>query len=378
MKKILMVAGETSADLYGSYLIAALKERSKEPLTIFGLGGPQMKSAGMTLITDFTKESGTGLAPLRRFSQIARTFRQLISHIKNERPDVAVLMDLPDFNLRLAKEIKRLRIPVVYYISPQIWAWRAGRIKTIAKVVDKMLVIFEFEKELYEKYNIPVVFVGHPLLDVIKELGNNKSEIRSKLGIKINGLVIGLLPGSRKSEFTRHFPIMLKSAELIKHKFPDTVFTLARAPQITDRLVHKYLNKTTLRIKSYYNQTYEIMQASDLLIAASGTATVESAIFGTPIVVIYKVSVITASILGPLIKTPYYAMVNIIAGKEIVPELMQTNAKPKRIANEVIRLIETGHLKQISNELLKVREKLGLPGASHRATDEILKLININ
>jgi len=379
MKKILLVAGETSTDLYGAYLISALKERTKEPVDIFGLGGPRMGSAGMRVIRDFTKEAGTGLDPLTRFTYFARTFRQLVSYIKKERPDVAVLMDLPDFNLRLAKEIKRLHIPIVYYISPQVWAWRSSRIKTIAKLVDKMLVIFEFEKDLYAKYNIPVVFVGHPLLDVIGEIRNPtpnqvRGEIRNRLGIKQARLVIGLLPGSRKSEFIRHFPIMLKSAGLIRDKFSDAVFVLACAPQVTDRLVNQYLNKTDMKIHTYFNQTYNVMQASDLLITASGTATVESAIFGTPLVVIYKVSIVTASILGPLIKTPYYAMVNIIAGKKIVPELMQSEANPKRIANEVIRLIEGTHLKQVSDELLMVRERLGTRGASQRAADEIIKL----
>jgi lipid-A-disaccharide synthase len=376
MKNILLIAGEASADLYGSFLISSLKEQSKEELYFSGLGGDKMQSAGMHILYDFTKEAGTGLDPLKRLTQFARIFRQIINYAKNNKPDVAVLIDLPDFNIRLAKHLKRLSIPVVYYISPQVWAWRKGRIKTIAKVVDKMLVIFDFEKPLYEKYNIPVTFVGHPLLDVIKDPGYKKIEARKNLGIPHDALAIGFLPGSRKSEFTRHFPIMLKAAELISRKNPSAIFVLACAPQITKELIDKCSNKTSIKFNSYFNQTYDVMRSSDLMLTASGTATVEAAIFSTPIIVIYKVSFITASILGPLIKTPYYAMVNIIAHKKIVPELMQSQATPENIAKEVMIFLEGDNLKNISSELLKVRGKLGFPGASQRTALEILKLIN--
>jgi len=376
MKHILLIAGETSADLYGSFLISALKEQSKEKLYISGLGGKRMASAGMHILHDFTQEAGTGLDPLKRFSHFARIFRQIINYAKTKKPDAAVLIDLPDFNIRLAKYLKQLHIPVVYYISPQVWAWRKGRIKTISKVVDRMLVIFDFEKPLYEKHNIPVIFVGHPLLDVIKNPEHSKMEARKKLGIKPDALVIGFLPGSRRTEFTRHFPIMLKAADLISRKKHDARFALACAPQINKELAGKYLNKASVKIDSYFNQTYDVMLASDLMITASGTATVEAAIFTTPIIVIYKVSFITASILGPLIKTPYYAMVNIIAGKKIVPELMQSKATPENISNEAIRFLEGDNLKNTAAELRKIREKLGTPGASQRAATEILKTIN--
>lgn len=371
-----MIAGEASGDLYGSRLIDALKAQSKESLHIFGVGGAKMVSAGMKPIADLSGDSGTGLDPLKKFSLFARVFRRVVIMAKNEKPDIAVLIDLPDFNLRLAKELKRLNIKVVYYISPQIWAWRAGRIKTIVKYVDKMLVIFGFEENIYKKAKIPVTFVGHPLLDILEDAKTDKKDAKGKLGFKIDELIISLLPGSRKNEVKRHLPIMLKAAGSVKKEFPDAKFIIGCAPDITGTMIEKHTNKAEdkFEVKPVFNRTYEVMQASDLLITASGTATVEAAIFGTPMIVIYKVSLITASIFGPLIKTPYYAMVNLIGGKRLVPELMQSKANPDNLAKEAIRLLKNNNLKEMSQELSAIRGKLGMQGASKKAAEEILKL----
>jgi lipid-A-disaccharide synthase len=385
MKKILMVAGEASGDLYGARLINALMEQSKESLYVFGVGGAKMFSAGLKPIADLSGDSGTGLDPLKKFSLFARVFRRIVIIAKNEKPDIAVMIDLPDFNLRLAKELKRLNIKVVYYISPQVWAWRGGRIKTIAKYVDKMLVIFGFEEALYKKANIPVAFVGHPLLDILEEAKTDKKTAKEKLGFKEMDLIIGLLPGSRKNEVARHLPIMLKAGGLIRKQLPDIKFVIGCAPDITNKMIETYNDKVNpdtkcrdvamLRAKPVFNRTYEVMQGSDLLITASGTATVEAAIFNTPMIVIYKVSLVTASIFGPLIKTPYYAMVNLIAGKRIVPELMQSKANPDNLAKEAIRLLKNENLKEMAQELSTIRGKLGVRGASKKAAEEILGLL---
>jgi len=370
MKKILLVAGEASADLYGSYLVKELQVLDKG-LCFFGLGGPRMRSSGVELFYDLTSEAAAGLDPLVKFGRFARIFRQLTSHIKKDKPDIAVLIDFPDFNLRLARVLKQYRIPVIYYISPQVWAWRKGRIKTIARLVTKMLVIFEFETTLYQKYGVPVEFVGHPLMDVISKIRNPKSEIRNQLGLREDGLIIGLLPGSRVGEFRRHFPILIKAIDLIKKELPGVQFILAAAPKITSDLIEKYLPAQPPPLHIVSGKTYEVMQASDLLITASGTATVEAAIFGTPMIVIYKVSPLTAWAFGPLIKTPYYAMVNIIAGKKVVPELIQKAATPQKIAAESLTLLREERLKEIQTELEMVRSKLGSAGASRRTAEII-------
>lgn len=372
MKKILIVAGETSGDLHGANLVKALLEKDKD-LRVIGLGGPRMQEAGVELLTDLTQYATAGLDPLRYFNKFTQIFRQLVGRTKKERPDLVVLIDFPDFNLRFARQVKLLKIPIVYYISPQVWAWRRSRIKTIARLVDKMLVIFEFEKELYERHKVPVEFVGHPLMDIIGEARSERREVRSQLRIKQDGLVIGFLPGSRVSEFRRHLPIMLQSAQLIQIGKP--VFLLACAANIPTQLVQQLTSNVPIQPHIYHDRTYEVMQASDLLITSSGTATLEAGIFATPMIVMYKVSLLTACLFGPLIKTPYYAMINIVAGKKVVPELIQRAARPENIASEVIRMIRENRLPEIAQELRQVRDRLGPPGASHHAAEEILKLV---
>ncbi|MEK7449163.1 MAG: lipid-A-disaccharide synthase, partial [Planctomycetota bacterium] len=380
------VAGETSADLHGANLVLSLKKLAGEkklPLPgIMGLGGPQMQSAGVEIFHDLTQLASAGLDPLRHFNKFAQIFRQLITRVRKEKPALAVLIDFPDFNLRLAKKLKESGIPVIYYISPQIWAWRPGRIKTIARVVDKMLVIFEFEKKLYQKYHIPVEFVGHPLLDVIAEVSNQKLEVRKRLNLKENDFIIGLLPGSRENEVKRHLPEMLKAGKILLEKWStgitgnrtnaQPVFIIAAAPKISPSLIKRLISNFPLPAHIYYNQPYEVMQASNLLMTSSGTATVEAAIFGIPMVVMYKVSFLTALAFKPLIKTPYYSMVNILAGKKVVPEFIQQEARAEKIAAAALEMIQKNRLPQISGELIKIRQSLGSPGASTRAAEVIL------
>ena len=381
-KKILIVAGEASSDLHGSNLVRALKEkcRSKKMpcLKVIGLGGPRMQAAGVELLYDLTRLASAGLDPLRNFNKFTQIFRQVVSNARQEKPDLAVLIDFPDFNLRLAAKLKEQNIPIIYYISPQIWAWRPGRIKTIARLIDKMLVIFEFEEKLYQKHKIPVEFVGHPLLDVIRtEVRRQKSEVRKQLRLKKDDFVMGLLPGSRETEIKRHLPVMLESARLIKkdwHK-KQMVFSIAAAPKISPALIKRLTSNFNLPCKIYYNQSYDVIQASDLVITSSGTATIEAAIFGTPMIVIYKVSLLTALAFSPLIKTSFYAMANIIAGKKVVPELIQRQARPEKIAAAVLQILQQDQLPQISRELDTVRRRLGSAGASTRAATAILNFL---
>ena len=375
MKKIMIVAGETSADMHGANLITALKSISKEELKIFGLGGQKMRQVGAELLTDITAYSGTGLDPLHNLSRFSEIFRQLVHAARSQRPDLAVLIDFPDFNLRLAKKLKPYGIKIVYYISPQVWAWRATRINTIRKYVDKMLVLFEFEKEFYKRHNMEVEWVGHPLLDVIKPPTMTKQEIRQSLGLPGFGLIIGILPGSRLSEFSRHFPVIAKALPLIKSSQP-VKYIMGAAPNISQKIINEHMPaKDKPEITVYYSRTYDVIRAADLLIAVSGTVTLESAIMGTPMVVIYKVSLMTELILAPLVKIKKYSIVNIVAGREIVPELIQRKASSRRIADTVMELIKPDRLAEIRQGLTEVNQKLGPPGASTRAANAVWEMI---
>lgn len=381
MKKILIVAGEASGDLHGSNLVLAIKALTAgkdEPLSFFGLGGVKMQDAGVRLLEPLTHHAGTGLDPLMHVVHFTSIFRKLVSSLRKERPDMVILIDFPDFNLRFARYAKEYNVPVVYYISPQIWAWRKGRIKTIQRYVDKMIVIFEFEKEFYQRFNVSVEFVGHPLLDVMerRKVSNlTKEQTKESLGLDKKDFIIGLLPGSRPSEFKRHFPIMQKAARVISNKNNKIKYILAAAPDITPQLVNKMNSLKDISIMPFYNRTYEVISASDILITVSGTVTIEAALFRTPMVVIYRVPLLTELVFAPLIKTPYYAMVNIIAQKKIVQELIQKDCTAAKIAENVISLLDANKLSRMRQDLDEVRNKLGSQGASKRAAEIIYKML---
>jgi len=359
MKNLLIVAGETSGDLHGSSLVKAIKSVNKD-IHIAGLGGKKMKAEGVEILWDPTSHATVGLTEvLNNLSRYASAYRKIIGFINNKKPQAAVLLDLPDFNLRLAEDLHRRGIPVIYYISPQIWAWRSGRINKIRRVVTKMLVIFDFEEEIYRKAGVDVTFVGHPLLDVIDF---NKPEP--------DGLRIGLLPASRKEQFHKLFPIISRSAELILKKIPEVKFTVALAPGIDPRLARHNGLEDIVQGKSH-----EVIKNSTLIITASGTATVEALLFETPMIVTYKVSPLSAIAGRRLIKVKHYAMVNIIAGREVVPELFQEKAKPEIIADYAIKLLNGDGLGKMKEELSNLKTRLGTPGASNRAAAEIIKYL---
>ena len=359
-------------------------------LRFSGLGGEKMQEAGVELLEPFTKNAGTGLDPLLKITHFSQVFRKLVSYASKSKPDLAILVDFPDFNLRLAPRLKALGIKVVYYISPQIWAWRQSRVKIIQKYVDKMIVIFGFEKEFYNRFNVAAEFVGHPLLDVLDEgRSTTKEDARRALGLGKDDLVVGLLPGSRPSEFKRHFPIMQKAIQILSNTsspYPlpqgervgaksNIKYILGAAPDITPAIINRITKKDTPEIVSYYNRTYEILAASDILITVSGTITVEAALFQTPMIVIYKVPLLTELVFRPLIKTPFYAMVNIIAGKKVVPELIQQNCTPAKIARAVTELIDPNARSRMREELGQVKAKLGSAGASQRAARIINEML---
>ncbi len=365
MTTILIVAGETSGDIHGANLAAALKAQ-RPGVKLVGAGGTRMRQAGVEIVVDPVKHATVGfLEAFRNMHHYARLYRLLISALRTHKPDTVVLIDFPDFNLRYAERVKDEGIPVVYYISPQVWAWRAGRIKTIARLVRKMIVTFDFEEKLYRKHGVDVAYVGHPLLDDVQDI--DTGAFRRELGVE-KGPLIGLLPGSRSKQFNGLFPVMKKAAALIRKEIPDASFVAALTPSIDPRKTEG------AGFPLVWSRTPEVLASSDLLIVASGTATLEAAIYGTPMIVTYKMNTLSALTGGLLVRLKHYALVNIVADRRIAPELYQFKATPERISKEAISILRDGRLGEMRKQLADVKRKLGSPGASKRAAIEVFKV----
>ncbi len=376
MKKIMIIAGETSGDFHSSSLIRALK-KINPGIEIAGIGGQRMREAGAKLLFDISELSIIGFTDvLANLRKIKKVFNSLLDAIDERPPDAIVLVDYPGFNLKLAREIKKRQIPVIYYISPQVWAWWKGRIKTIRRFVDKMIVVFKFEETLYRDFGVDVSFVGHPLLDTAYP-ATLREDFLNKIGLSPQRQTIGLVPGSRKMEVERILPILLESARLIKEKSPDTQFALLKAPGLPGEVFSNVIARSAATKQSppvalYENQTYDFLNACDFALVASGTATLETAIMQKPMVVVYKVSFPNWLIARLLIKLPFIGLVNVVAGKKIVPEFVQYKAKPRLIAEKVLEILgNQGELAQIKSQLKTVRQNLGAPGASQRAAEII-------
>ena len=376
-KRIFIIAGENSGDLHGSNLVKAIRKMDSS-IEFKGLGGPQLASAGVTLMMNIVEDFAIiGFWEiLKNLSKFKKLFKSVVDELKNGNYSGIILIDYPEFNLKVAHEANKLGIPIIYYVSPQIWAWRRGRRKEIAKIVSKMLVVLPFEVKHYEGTGLDIEYVGHPLLDVIK-LTMTKDVVCKKFDLDSNKLIIGLLPGSRKGEVERILPIMIATAELIKQKIPDVQFVLPRASTISQDLIQLHLQNTSLNIKVVNEFRYNVRSILDFALVASGTATLESAFLKTPMIVIYKVSLLTWLIAKNLVTLPYIGLVNILAGDLIVPEFIQNDAKPTAIAKRVLKILnDPEELENIKFELAKVREKIGEPGASMNAARAVLEVIN--
>ena len=361
MRKLFIVAGESSGDLHGSAVIRAIRKREPEA-RIRALGGPLMREAGAELVADLTAHAVMGLFEgIRNVARIYAAFRKVVRLLKADPPDGVVLIDFPEFNLRLARRAKQLGIPVIYYISPQVWAWRQWRVKIIEKYVDKVLVIFPFEEEFYRGHGVQVEFVGHPLVDELAAVPG-RSASRATLGLQENATVIGLLPGSRRKEIEAILPIMVRAARIIRERLGRPVkFVAAKAPSVDARLLDEIVSSSGLDVEIVNDDTYRVMRSSDLLLAASGTATVEAMILGTPMIVVYRVSVFTWVLFIRLMKVIHYAMVNIVAGREIVPEFIQWRASPELIAQEAVLLFQGDRLSRMREDLAQTTARLRRP-----------------
>ncbi len=378
-KKIFLIACEASGDSHTAHLVEELKKLA--PHTEFrGLGGPRMAAAGVSLLQDMTNISALGLGDvIRQYLTYRKIFYGALNDVKRWQPDVIVLVDSPAFNLRFAKKLKNLKtaFPVVYYISPQIWAWGGRRIHTIKKTISKMLCILPFEISLYQKAGVPCEFVGHPLLDQVK-IAQSQKELRKKFELPKDKKIIGLLPGSRESEVKRILPIMLKTASCLQQEIPDLVFLLAQSPNIKNELFDWILESHPVKVRRFDQNFYEHIACMDFALVTSGTATLETALVGTPFFLLYKTSGSTYFLGKYLIRVPYLGIVNLLAEKKVVPEFIQQDAHPETIAHEAKVLLENQDISQeMKEEFLKVREKLGSQGASRKAAQAVLKILKV-
>ena len=361
-KLVLMVAGEASADLHGSNLVKAMKTYC--PGVVFcGIGGNNMKQAGVKILVSSSDMAVVGLTEvLKRSRTIFMAAAKLKSTLKTNNPDLLILIDYPEFNLYMARIAKRLQIPVLYYISPQVWAWRKGRVKKIAKRVDRIAVILPFEEEFYRKRGVTVDYVGHPLLDAFE------SAVQGPAGQHVTGNpVVGLLPGSRREEIRNMLPVMLGSAEILRTRYPDIRFLLPLAKTIEPEFVDSFIRKSSLNIEVRKENIYEVLDDCQIALVTSGTATLETAIMAVPMVVVYKVTPLSYRVGKILIKTSFIGLANLVAGESVVPELIQDEVTPGRLAEEALTLIENEHVrKNMITKLHGIRKRLGKGGASER------------
>ena len=375
--RIMMSCGEASGDLYAGALAAALRARA--PSTeIWGFGGPRLRAAGAELAGDFAGLSVTGVTESWRL--LPRTYamyRRLIKAARARRPDLFVAIDFPDFNFHLMAALKRVGVPVVYYISPQLWAWRAGRIRTMKRFVDKVLVIFPFEAGLYERAGVPVAFVGHPLVDLVRP-PESRAGFLGRVGLRPEAPTVALLPGSRANELRHIAPTMAAAIPLIRARVPGVQFIVARAPELEDDLfslfVHDVHGSSDRGIVIVEDHADDVLACSDVALTASGTATVQAALHERPMVVVYRLSPLTYRLGRRLLQVDMVAMVNLIAGRRIVPELIQHDFTPERATEEIVALlIDAERHARMRDALRDVRHRLGGPGASGRAADAILE-----
>ncbi|MDO8662159.1 MAG: hypothetical protein Q7K98_02910 [Candidatus Omnitrophota bacterium] len=400
-KQILIICGEPSGELHAVGLVSAIKKINPD-IQISGIGSSLLAQAGAEIFYDIKGLSVMGLFDvLKKLPRFINLKKLILKKIASERFDAVILVDFSGFNLRLAKAINK-RIPTIYYVSPQVWASRAGRIKNIKKYIQKMIVLFEFEKGFYKKHGINADCVGHPLLDIVKPC-IDKEELRAKLNFSPEKTTIALLPGSRKQEISKILPVMLKVAALINKKI-NAQFLIAKAPQadwkIYDRIINRsHCEEGEARRSNHKNEiaslpsvarndtscnflkildgkTYDALNIADFALVCSGTATLETAIMQKPFLIIYKMGLLNYLLYRPQIKIPYIGIVNIIAGKKIIPEFIQFGASPKKIAQKTLEILNNRvKLENMRADLAAVKSSLGQSGASARAAKIIIDFI---
>ncbi|MCL6565954.1 MAG: lipid-A-disaccharide synthase [Acidobacteriia bacterium] len=370
---ILLSAGDTSGEMYAAHLAAALQRRTGAVL--FGMGGAQMRQAGVELVADYHRLHVVGITEvLSRLPTVWHTWRTLTREARRRRPQLAVLVDSPGFHFGLARRLQKQGIRNVYFIGPQVWAWRPGRVKWIRERFERVICIFPFEEAFYRRHGVRADYVGHPLVDTVRA-SRSRAEFLAAHGLTEDPL-IALLPGSRSSEVRRHLPRMLAALQRI-HERKRCQAVLAAAPNLPKNLFAAVaMAGVPLRVVS--GATYDALAAADLAIVSSGTATIEAALLGTPMIIVYRLSPLTALLARRLVRTPYFGMVNLIAGRRLVPEFFQQEFTPEAIAREALRLLDMpAEREEIRRGLAEVREQLGPGGAIERAAEIIVRLLPV-
>ena len=374
--QVMISCGEASGSLYAAALADRLRTLDAD-VRIFGLGGRELALAGVELVGDYHGLSVTGLSEaLAVLPRSWQMLRRLVAAARERRPDVFVAVDFPDFNFRLAAAIRRLGIPVVYYISPQLWAWRSGRLRTMARLADLVLVIFPFEEAIYRDADIPVEFVGHPLVE-LTQVEDSAGPPRARLGLDPDRRTVALLPGSRPNELRAMASDLAAAAREIARRAEDVQLVVACAPGLSPELFEPFRTGAwpeRARPRMVEARTDDVLAASDLVLTASGTATVQCAIHGRPMVIVYRLSPITYRLGKPFVRVDTYGMVNLIAGRPVVPELIQDELTPDAVVREAMDLLSNpARADRTRDELARVRRMLGGPGASLRAAEAILR-----
>jgi lipid-A-disaccharide synthase len=374
-KRILVTAGEASGDLHAAGLIKELRKIDPE-IETFGIGGSKMKESGVELIHDIEKFSLMGFSEvLKKLNFFRKMMSSVVSCAEQRSPDLAILVDYPGFNLRLAQKLKKRNISTLYYISPQIWAWGGARLKKIKKLVDKILVFFPFEEKIYKDAGMDVEFIGHPVLELVKPT-LSQDEYKRKMDVGKNEILLGLLPGSRPQEVEKILPIMLQASVLLEKRLKNLKVVVSLASTVNRDLLEKILNEFRLGVRVEKDLTYDLLHWADLLLVTSGTATLESAIAGTPLVILYKTSFLNWFLAKSLVRIPYIGLVNVVAGKKISPEFIQYQAKPELIAAEVIDIFsDKKRYEDTKMELHKIKQRLGEKGSYKKAAAIITQML---
>ncbi len=367
----MLSCGEPSGDLYAGALTTELRRLDPEA-QVFGLGGERFEAAGGRLVASYEGLTVTGLSEvLSVLPRSWRVYKRLVATARSERPDVLVLIDYPDFNFRLGQAVAALGVPVVYYVCPQVWAWRASRLATMRRFVSRALVIFPFETSIYEEAAIPVSFVGHPLLELTRPV-RSREVFRAETGLDQRAPLVALLPGSRPNELRTILPDLVGAARLIRDEIPGAQFVVARAPALPDELFVPLddLSPAPPLVSSASN---EVLNAADVVLTASGTATVQTAIHERPMVVVYRLSPLSYWIGRRFVRVRAFGMVNLVTGRTVVPELLQEEFTPEAVAREAVRfLTDDTHAEATRANLRSVRDALGGPGASARVAEQVL------
>jgi lipid-A-disaccharide synthase len=367
---LLLSAGEASGDMYAARLATALKRQAN--IDIFGMGGPEMRSAGVDIVTDYKDVSVVGITEiLSHLPSLIRAMRRLVAEAEHRQPAFAILTDFPGFHLRLARKLKARGVRNIYYICPQFWAWRPWRVRVVRRRFVQALCIFPFEERFFGDAGVRVKFIGHPLVGEVRASVDRES-FCSALGLDPAKSIVALLPGSRAAELRQHLPVLRNACAAIYRETQAQV-VIAAAPGIHPEMLRERWS-TDLPVRIVSGQTYDVLAASDVAIVSSGTATIEAALLDTPMIVVYRLTPLTALLAKPLVRTRFFSMVNLIAGRPVVPELIQSEFTADRVAAEVLRLLQNQSARDDQRAgLAEVRDRLGPPGAVERAAQAILQ-----